>query len=322
MNACLGRRPRLEARPAYPPTCDVHGRDLERQQYVELRHSRWPQTCPCIDARGRVRSARSGERVSRIRLAGAAQSAEADPSAEPPFTMRAARRTNHVHTLESGLCLVLKSKAAALRVGRSPTRSLGSMALSITPYGLQTLESAENGNGGLVQKLGVHEASERRPLGLGLSIYERFGEGFPPGAPRRPTSAVSGRRSVAPGGPEIAWLGSRRGGEASAPVHILRVGALRSRRDSQMPTLSCPRTRASMAASVAIGDRARGLAPGRWIPPGLPRGSRGDDRRDASSVSGPPPWQPTSACGAPLWMKMVAARADLSEPSRRAIVSG
>ena len=30
--------------------------------------------------------------------------------------------------------------------------------------------------------------------------------------------------------------------------------------------------------------------------------------------------QPTSACGAPLWMKMVAARADLSEPSRRAIV--
>ena len=25
-------------------------------------------------------------------------------------------------------------------------------------------------------------------------------------------------------------------------------------------------------------------------------------------------WQPTSACGAPLWMKMVAARADLSEP--------
>src|SRR5271166_4303526 len=31
-------------------------------------------------------------------------------------------------------------------------------------------------------------------------------------------------------------------------------------------------------------------------------------------------WQPTSACGAPLWMKMVAARADFLEPSRRAIV--
>ena len=30
--------------------------------------------------------------------------------------------------------------------------------------------------------------------------------------------------------------------------------------------LSCPQTQASMAASVAIGDRARGLAPGRWIP--------------------------------------------------------
>jgi hypothetical protein len=33
-------------------------------------------------------------------------------------------------------------------------------------------------------------------------------------------------------------------------------------------------------------------------------------------------WQPTSACGAPLWMKMVAARADLSESLRRAIVQG
>src|SRR5208283_4535370 len=32
-----------------------------------------------------------------------------------------------------------------------------------------------------------------------------------------------------------------------------------------------------------------------------------------------PAWEPTSACGAPLWMKMVAARADLSEPSQRAI---
>jgi len=31
-------------------------------------------------------------------------------------------------------------------------------------------------------------------------------------------------------------------------------------------------------------------------------------------------WQPTSAAGAPLWMKMVAARADLSEPWQRAIV--
>jgi len=31
-------------------------------------------------------------------------------------------------------------------------------------------------------------------------------------------------------------------------------------------------------------------------------------------------WQPTSACGAPLWMKMVAARADVSEPLQRAIV--
>ncbi len=31
--------------------------------------------------------------------------------------------------------------------------------------------------------------------------------------------------------------------------------------------------------------------------------------------------QPASACGAPLWVKMgVAARADLSEPSQRAIV--
>jgi hypothetical protein len=30
--------------------------------------------------------------------------------------------------------------------------------------------------------------------------------------------------------------------------------------------------------------------------------------------------QPTSACGAPLWMKMVAARAGLSEPRGRAIV--
>jgi hypothetical protein len=28
-------------------------------------------------------------------------------------------------------------------------------------------------------------------------------------------------------------------------------------------------------------------------------------------------WQPTSACGAPLWMKMVVARADLSEPTQR-----
>ena len=34
------------------------------------------------------------------------------------------------------------------------------------------------------------------------------------------------------------------------------------------------------------------------------------------------PWEPTSACGAPLWMKMVAARADLSEPSQWAIVRG
>ncbi len=125
--------------------------------------------------------------------------------------MRAARRTNHAHTLESGLCLVLKSKAAALRVGRSPTRSIGSMALSITPYGLRTLESAENGNGGLVQKLGVHEASERRPLGLGLSIYERFDEGFPVGrqGDRRRRSQGDGR--LPPAAPKS--LGLARGGE-------------------------------------------------------------------------------------------------------------
>ena len=73
---------------------------------------------------GRVRSARSGERVSRIRRARAAQSAEAEASPEPPFTIRAWLRTNHVHTLKSGLCLLLKSKAAALRVGRSPMQSL------------------------------------------------------------------------------------------------------------------------------------------------------------------------------------------------------
>ncbi len=38
------------------------------------------------------------------------------------------------------------------------------------------------------------------------------------------------------------------------------------REETQLPALSCPRTRASMAASVAIGDRARGLAARRWIP--------------------------------------------------------
>src|SRR5271166_2481072 len=41
---------------------------------------------------------------------------------------------------------------------------------------------------------------------------------------------------------------------------------------------------------------------------------------DPTSTLKPFSWQPTSASGAPLWMKMVAARADLSEPSQRAIV--
>jgi hypothetical protein len=40
------------------------------------------------------------------------------------------------------------------------------------------------------------------------------------------------------------------------------------------------------------------------------------------SNAGVAPWEATSACGAPLWMKMVAARADLPEPSQRAIVRG
>jgi hypothetical protein len=31
---CSGRKPRQKARPAYLPTCDVRGRDLERQKYV------------------------------------------------------------------------------------------------------------------------------------------------------------------------------------------------------------------------------------------------------------------------------------------------
>ena len=37
INARSGRRPRLEARPAYQPTCDIRGLDLQRQQYVDSR---------------------------------------------------------------------------------------------------------------------------------------------------------------------------------------------------------------------------------------------------------------------------------------------
>ena len=73
---------------------------------------------------------------------------------------------------------------------------------------------------------------------------------------------------------------------------------------------SCPRTRASMAANAGIhgGERRNWRSGARARAKTLDPRFRGDDRRDASSVSGPPPWQPTSACGGPIWMKMVAAR--------------
>jgi len=35
MNVCSGRRLRLEARPAYLPTCDVRSRDLQQLLYVD-----------------------------------------------------------------------------------------------------------------------------------------------------------------------------------------------------------------------------------------------------------------------------------------------
>jgi hypothetical protein len=44
-------------------------------------------------------------------------------------------------------------------------------------------------------------------------------------------------------------------------------------------------------------------------------GKRGAVIKQRPSSPRFPPWEPTSTCGAPLWMKMVAARADLSEPS-------
>jgi hypothetical protein len=54
VNARSGRRPPLEARPAYLPTCAVRGRDLQQPFYVETRRSILPDEC-----RLRVEPARS-----------------------------------------------------------------------------------------------------------------------------------------------------------------------------------------------------------------------------------------------------------------------
>jgi hypothetical protein len=68
----------------------------------------------------------------------------------------------------------------------------------------------------------------------------------------------------------------------------------------------------------------------RWLEPSRPV-NESESRREQTGIDRPShsdagpvfsrneggAWQPTSACGAPLWMKMVVARADLSEPTQR-----
>ncbi len=61
-NACFGWRLRLQARPAYPPTCDIRGLDLERPLNVESGRSRWTRAFRLAENAGRC-----GRRAARGR---------------------------------------------------------------------------------------------------------------------------------------------------------------------------------------------------------------------------------------------------------------
>jgi hypothetical protein len=63
VNARSGRRPPLEARPAYLPTCAVRGRDLQQPFYVETRRSILPDECRL---RVDIASSQYGQRMTAI----------------------------------------------------------------------------------------------------------------------------------------------------------------------------------------------------------------------------------------------------------------